>query len=102
MNIPMYADLSSRCAADTGHVLRTVRSCGPYAVHRLAAEERYEAAAAATARARSLRESGVGTTGFGSRIAEFRTLVGSTLIRVGERLRAQPTGNSATRTLRGT
>jgi hypothetical protein len=91
----------SPSSVDAGHVLRTVGGCGPYAAHRLAAEERYAAAAAATARARFLRESGVEPTGLVTRLAALRAVVGTTLIRLGEHLHGQPTGAAATRVVNG-
>jgi hypothetical protein len=92
--------LTSR-ATDQGHVLRTIGVCSPYAAHRLAAEERYAAAAAATARARLRREAGPAARCKQPRIAGLRTLVGTILIRIGEHMRGEPCGGNATRVVHG-
>jgi hypothetical protein len=76
--------LPARTAADPSYVLRTVRRCGPYAAHRLSAAERYEAAEAANARARLLRESGAEPAGFAARPTRLRSAIGAALIRIGE------------------
>jgi hypothetical protein len=96
----MHVSPTSPSPVDVGHVLRTVGGCGPYAAHRLAAEERYAAAAAATARARFLRESGAEPAGIVARFAALRTRLGSMLIRSGERVTGRPHA-AATRMVRG-
>jgi hypothetical protein len=98
----MYSSFpTTRTVADQGHVLRTVAACGSYAAHRLAAEERYEAAAAANARATFLRESGGKSAGILTRVAARCSVVGSTLMRIGEHLHGQPSGGAAPRVVRG-
>jgi hypothetical protein len=94
----MYSSsyLTTRSSADQGHVLRTIGGCGSYAAHRLAAEERYEAAATANARARFLRESEVEPIGMVARVTAFRSAVGSALIRIGECLHGRTATAAAT------
>jgi hypothetical protein len=80
-------------ALRASHVLKTLGDCRGFAAHRLAAEERQQAAIAAAYRHDLLRQSGVRSIGIA---ASLRLTVGSALIRVGQRLRGQATPRVAT------
>lgn len=89
--VPYHPHPSDRAFVERqAHMLRIVGDYGRLVGHRLVAEDQHRAAVAFAERERGITEAGLRGPGVRPSILSLRQVMGTIVIRVGERLRGAP------------